>query len=109
MCADVVDGENVRMVERTRGAGFLLKTVQPVFILGVGRRQHLDSDISSQPRITRALDFAHPAGANGRDNFIWSKSGACDKSHKYFSDTQVVLTQFRVQTLVCVTKPQPKG
>ena len=50
--ANVVDGEDVRMVQSGGGAGFLLEAMKTI---GVGREggwQNLDRDVASQPRIS---------------------------------------------------------
>ena len=63
--ADVMHDEDVRMIERARGAGLLLESLQSFFVIRVRRRQNLDRDIASQTRVARAINFAHPASAEG--------------------------------------------
>src|SRR5439155_6423646 len=74
--ADVVDGEDVRMIQPGGSARLLLESMQAIRICRERRWQHLDRDISSQPRIARPIDFAHPAGANRADNLVRTKPGA---------------------------------
>ena len=61
--ADIVNGEDVRMVQGGRGERFLFKAAKPVFIGRKRGRQELDGDVAIQPRVARAIDFSHPAGA----------------------------------------------
>src|SRR2546421_5898406 len=42
MRADVMHDEDVRMIERARGAGLLLESLQSFFVIRVRRRQNLD-------------------------------------------------------------------
>ena len=51
------------MIQRGRGARFLLEAAQTVGVGGKGRGQHFDGDIASEPRIARAIHLAHPAGS----------------------------------------------
>ena len=64
------------MVQRGGGARFLLEALQA---LGVGRErrgQDLDGDVAPEPRIARAIDLAHPARADGGEDFIRAETGA---------------------------------
>ena len=73
---DIVNGEDVRVVERRRGARFLLQPSQAVGTGGDGGRQHLDRDVTREPRITRTIDLAHGAAAQRRDDLIWAEAAA---------------------------------
>jgi hypothetical protein len=56
-----VNLRDVRVIERRECLRFARKSRQP---MGIGRkdiRQDLDRDVAIQLRITRAMDFAHPA------------------------------------------------
>ncbi len=56
------------MVQRRQHAGFALETSQPVAVRCEPRGQNLDGDIAAKLRVARAIDLAHPAGAEqGRD------------------------------------------
>ncbi len=69
---DVVNAENIGMIERGNGTRFLLKTPQAVGIGGEGSGQNLDGDIASQALIACAVNFAHTAGADQRNEFVGS-------------------------------------
>ena len=62
--AEVVDAENVGMIERGDGAGFLLEAAQAVGIGGEGSGKNLDGDIASETLIAGAIDLAHSASAD---------------------------------------------
>ena len=71
LLADVVDAKNVRMVQRGDGFGFLLEAPQTVPVLGQRAGQNFDRDFATEARVLRAIDFAHPARADGDLNFVW--------------------------------------
>ena len=68
--ADVVNGQDVRMIERRGRARFLLEAAQPVSVFGERGGQNLDCDFAVEARVTRAVDFAHPARAELGDDTI---------------------------------------
>ncbi len=70
VAADVVDRGDVRMVETARGRGLLLEAVETIRVLGERRGQDLDRDLALEPRILRAVDLAHPPGADRREDFV---------------------------------------
>ena len=67
---DREDGDDVGMVERGHGAGFTPESRQALRIGGDLGRQHLERDIAAEPRIVRAIDVAHPAGTEGRQDLV---------------------------------------
>jgi len=68
------------MIERGCGASFLSETAQTLGIGGVARRQDLDGNFAAEPRVPRAVDFAHAAGAKQREDLVWSELRA--RSHR---------------------------
>jgi hypothetical protein len=70
VAANVECRENVRVIQRRRGSRFLLEALQAIGIGRERRREHLDGDVGSQPRIARAIHLAHAAGADGADDFV---------------------------------------
>ena len=65
------------MIERAGGARLLLEAPQR----GRGRaanarRQHLDGDVAAEPRVARAIDLAHPAGAEQADDLVTAPARA---------------------------------
>jgi hypothetical protein len=58
------------MIQRGGGASLLL---EPAKSVGVGTelgREDFDGDLSTESRITRPIDLAHPAGPDPRKDFI---------------------------------------
>ena len=68
--ADVVDRRDVRVVQAARRLRLLLEAPQPVGVLRVRRRQHLDRDVALQPLVARPVHLAHPAGADRREDLV---------------------------------------
>ena len=60
---DLVDGEDVRVVQRRGGVRFLLEPVEPLRVRRVLRRQQLERDAAAQPRIVRQVHLAHPTNS----------------------------------------------
>jgi hypothetical protein len=69
-----VDGTNVRMVEGDEDLGFSAETRQAFRIVGEGVGKDLQGDVASELRVTRAIDFAHPAGAEGGLDFVGTEA-----------------------------------
>ena len=68
-----------------------------------GRWQHLDGDVAIQPSVARAIDFAHPAGAERRDDFIRAESSARNQAHGFIPEAQFMIT------VIGVTASVPTG
>ena len=58
------------MIQRGRGARFLLEAAQTIGVGGEGRGQHLDGDIAPEPRIARAIHLAHAPGSDEGDDLV---------------------------------------
>jgi hypothetical protein len=74
--ADVVDGEDVWMIQRSDGAGFLLEATQAIGVFRESFRQDFDRNVAAEARVLRAKHFAHSARANRRDNFVRTEFAA---------------------------------
>src|SRR5262245_12375756 len=68
--ANLVNGDDVWMVERRSGMRFLLEAAQPISIIGKRSWQHFDRHVTPQPFIMRAIDDAHPATSQQRQDFV---------------------------------------
>ena len=79
--SDVVDRRDVRMVQDSRRARFVLEAAQPIRILRERRRQHFDSDLAAEPRILRAVDLPHPTRAERRDDLVGTEPSAGRETH----------------------------
>ena len=49
---------------------FALEAGEAIGIAGEESRQDFERDVAIQPRVARAIDLAHAAGANGGDHFV---------------------------------------
>ncbi len=79
--ADVEDGNDVRMVERSNRARFLFETAQPIGIGGKRFLQNFQRHVAQQPRIVCAINFTHSAGADQRNDSVWTKLCVYGKGH----------------------------
>ena len=76
--AHVEDRDQVRMIDRTGRADFLLEAPQPVAIEGECRGKDLDRDFAADARVARAPNLPHPARPDGRDDLVGSEAFADD-------------------------------
>ncbi len=60
---DLVDGANIRMVQRGGGASFAEETLEGLRVLGGIRRQEFESDAAIQHRIAGGINNAHATTA----------------------------------------------
>ena len=58
-----VDRADVGMIERGEHARFAFEAGQAVGVVLERARQDFDRDVATQPRVARAVHFAHPADA----------------------------------------------
>src|SRR5208282_3495449 len=79
---NVVERADIRMLERRNSFCFALHALSQFRVRGKMRRQNLDSNNSVEARVLGAVDFAHPARAQRRLNFIWTELRARGKSHR---------------------------
>jgi hypothetical protein len=63
------------VVQCGHGAGFLFEARAAAGVAGKIGGQNLDCHFAAQARIARAVDFAHRAGAEARQNFIRAQAG----------------------------------
>ncbi len=70
------------MIERSEDFGFTLKTGEPLAIVGDLSGQDFERDLALQLRITRAIHFAHPARAEGSDDFVRAKPRTGGQGHR---------------------------
>jgi hypothetical protein len=74
LVADVVERADVRVSQSGNRLRLALESLPD---LGVGRemgRQNLDRDVPPEPCVFRLVDFAHPACAERRQDFVWTQS-----------------------------------
>ena len=73
LMADVVQRANVRMRQAGDHLRFPLKAKTQLRVAAELRRQYLHGDGAIEARVARAVDLAHPAGADGRDDLVRPK------------------------------------
>ena len=78
----VVNGADVRIVQRGCGVCFALEALLRTGFSGETGRQNLDRDVSFETRVNGTVNFAHPAGANGRFDSIGAQPGARRQVHR---------------------------
>ena len=61
--------------------GLALEPGERVGILGEVGRQHLDGDVAIEPRVARAVDLAHSAGAQRSQDRVWAE--ACTRRQRH--------------------------
>ena len=69
------------MIERRKDLRFLLEAGQTVRIVDNGRWQNFQRDVATELRVVSAIDFAHPASAEGREDFVWAEASAGLQCH----------------------------
>jgi hypothetical protein len=79
-CADAHDAD-VRLGQRGRGAGFLLKAAPAFRIAGELRREDLDGNGATEASIAALVDLAHPSSADQGVDFVWPEASSRGKTH----------------------------
>jgi hypothetical protein len=77
----VVQRADVRVVELRDGARLAVEALPELRVGGDVRRQHLDGDGAIQPRIARAIHFAHAARPERGDDLVGTNSTADSETH----------------------------
>ena len=67
---DLVNGDDVRVIEGRGGVCFLDKPAAAILVADAVGRQYLDGHLAVQTRIARAIDLAHPAGADESEDLV---------------------------------------
>ena len=73
--ADVVDGQDVRVIQLPGGARLLLEAMHAARIGRERLGDQLDRDVAPEAWIARAVDLAHAAGAEPADDLIRTDAG----------------------------------
>ena len=76
MGADVVQGEDVWVAQRSNRVGLLLEPPQPLWVGRELPRQHLDRDVAAEPRVAGAVHLAHPTSPNRGHDLVRAKANA---------------------------------
>ncbi len=73
------------MVQRGSRARFLLKTTQPLFVVGERGGQSLERNFPAQLRVFGKKHFAHAADAERRNHGVAAGQSGCDMRRLRFS------------------------
>src|SRR5262249_32264680 len=79
--ADVVDAEDVGVIERAGSARLLLESAEAFCVYRESGRQDFHGHFASQPRVTGAIDLAHPSGPEGRHDFVRPETRSRRQAH----------------------------
>ena len=79
--AHVVDAADVRVVEARDRLRLAMEPLAPLVAQAVGLDQNLDRDRSIEPAIVAAIDFAHAASAERRDDLVRPEARTGGKDH----------------------------
>jgi hypothetical protein len=79
--AVVEDRQDVRVRERSDCFRFALESQERRRAVDQARRQHFDRDVAIELGIARAIDLAHPAGADRRDDVVGAEAGSDRQRH----------------------------
>src|SRR2546421_13057326 len=79
--AHLVNRDDVRVIERRSRVCFLIETAETIAVLGEPFSENFDGDLSTQARVFRQVNLAHPAFANLCADFVTAEFCAGTKSH----------------------------
>ena len=76
--ADVVDGDDVRMIQDPGRPGFLLEAAGAVFVGGEPTVEDLQGHVAGEAEVLRAVDLAHPAFTEEGEHLVrpYARSGS---------------------------------
>src|SRR5207253_7058471 len=86
---DLVNGDDVRMIERRGGLGFLDKAAHAIFVLCELGGQEFECDFTVEPVVFGEVNFAHPARAQRSNDFVSTK--LCASAERHFLTSAVQL------------------
>ena len=85
---------DVGMVERRQHLRFALEPREPFGIVRRTVRQDLDGDVAIELRVAGAVDLAHAARADRRDDFVRAKPRSDGQRHEIVADSSDSWTRF---------------
>ena len=81
LVSDVVEGADVRMLERGDGPRFALEPLTEIGVGGERRGQDFDGDEAIEPDVARLVDLAHAAGPQRAQDFIRTEANTGSQTH----------------------------
>ena len=79
--ADLIDGDDVRMIERAGDFGLLLEAMHALGVPQKLFRQQLERDLAIQPCVARQVNLSHAACAKQRNHFVMRQPSANGDRH----------------------------
>ena len=76
---EIVDRGDVGVVETRQRQRLLPKPAARLLVAEQAGRQHLDRDLAVQPFVLGQVDFAHPACADQRNDFVVAERGSDER------------------------------
>src|SRR5437879_4594823 len=80
------------MIERGEHLRFTLEAGHAVGVGGEVREQDFERDVAAETRVASAVDFAHAARAEQRDDLVRADFGARWKAHFFTAASQFTTT-----------------
>ena len=81
LLADIVNGADVRVIQRRRGSSLAAKATQRVRVASQFVRQELHRDNPMEPLVLRLVHDAHPARADLLENAVMGRGPADQRVH----------------------------
>ena len=69
-------------IQRRERPGLARETCEPFLVARQEIGQHLDRNVAMELRITGAIDLAHAARANQRDDFVRAEASSGGQTHE---------------------------
>ena len=91
--AEVEDREDVRVRERRDGLGLALEAGQRVGVRRQVRREDLDGHLAIELRVARAVDLAHPPGAERREDLVGPEPCSGGETHRMWAEDSSRISQ----------------
>lgn len=85
--ACVVENADVGVLQCRYGFGFPLKPRVQIRVRGEMGQQYLDGYYSIEPSVFSAVDLAHTAGTDRRENLVWSEARTSRERHTALNDS----------------------
>ena len=78
---DIVERADVRMRKRGDRARFALEANTRTLVVKQTWRDYFDGNNAAEPRVARAIDLAHPTGAQRAKDLVRPEPDPCDERH----------------------------
>ena len=86
---EAVDRGDMGMIERGEHLRLPLEPGDALGVWSAAIRQDLDRDVATELRVARAIDFAHPARAERRDDLVGAKANTSGEGRARRSVVQI--------------------